>query len=57
MSTMDMNKLCEHVTFNINIIMLFGKRRYNFGGMKEVAEVKEAIKKGYIYLSGIFVFI
>ncbi|PWA39246.1 cytochrome P450 [Artemisia annua] len=50
MSTMDMNKLFEHVTFNINIrIMLFGKRRYSFEGMKEAAEVKEAIKKGFIH--------
>ncbi|XP_028058717.1 xanthotoxin 5-hydroxylase CYP82C4-like isoform X2 [Camellia sinensis] len=57
-TTVVMNKWFEHLTFNIILRMLAGKR---FSGSSESGpnnpeenEIKEAIKKG-LYLSGIFV--
>lgn len=53
----NMTKWFEHVTFNIIVRMLVGKRfssGCSDGGNNEDLQVKEAIKKG-LYLSGVFV--
>ncbi|KAI3760271.1 hypothetical protein L1987_50664 [Smallanthus sonchifolius] len=53
----NMTKWFEHVTFNIIVRMLAGKRfssDCSDGGNNEDLQVKEAIKKG-LYLSGVFV--
>ncbi|CAH1447162.1 unnamed protein product [Lactuca virosa] len=52
-SVVDMTKWFEHVTFNIIVRILAGKR-FSDGGNDEDSQVKEAIKKG-LYLSGVFV--
>ncbi|KAL4558551.1 hypothetical protein LXL04_036752 [Taraxacum kok-saghyz] len=52
-SLVDMTKWFEHLTFNIIVRMLAGKR-FSDGGNDEDLQVKEAIKKG-LYLSGVFV--
>ncbi|KAL8225030.1 hypothetical protein R6Q57_017587 [Mikania cordata] len=51
---LNMTKWFEHVTFNIIVRMLAGKRFASDGGNNEDLQVKEAIKKG-LYLSGVFV--
>ncbi|GJZ80096.1 cytochrome P450 [Tanacetum coccineum] len=56
-SIIDMTKWFEHITFNIIVRMLAGKRFSNGcsdEGNNEDLQVKEAIKKG-LYLSGVFV--
>ncbi|KAK1412668.1 hypothetical protein QVD17_34104 [Tagetes erecta] len=56
-SVVNMTKWFEHVTFNIIVRMLVGKRfssGCSDGGNNEDLQVKEAIKKG-LYLSGVFV--
>ncbi|KAK1412667.1 hypothetical protein QVD17_34103 [Tagetes erecta] len=54
----EMNKWFEHITFNILVRVLAGKRFSNGGGIdegnNEDAHVKEAIKRG-LYVSGVFV--
>ncbi|KAI3506931.1 hypothetical protein L1887_21584 [Cichorium endivia] len=52
-SVVDMTKWFEHITFNIIVRMLAGKR-FSDGDNDEDLKVKEAIKKG-LYLSGVFV--
>ncbi|KAM0044484.1 putative cytochrome P450 [Helianthus debilis subsp. tardiflorus] len=56
-TVVNMTKWFEHVTFNIIVRMLAGKRfssGCSDGGNNEDLKVKEAIKKG-LYLSGVFV--
>ncbi|KAJ9564915.1 hypothetical protein OSB04_000881 [Centaurea solstitialis] len=56
-STVDMSKWFEHVTFNITLRNLVGKRFFNWcrsEGVDEDSHVSEAIKKA-LYLSGVFV--
>ncbi|XP_076891037.1 xanthotoxin 5-hydroxylase CYP82C4-like [Bidens hawaiensis] len=56
-TVVNMTKWFEHVTFNIIVRMLAGKRFSsggNNGNNNEDLQVKEAIKKG-LYLSGVFV--
>ncbi|KAI3760273.1 hypothetical protein L1987_50666 [Smallanthus sonchifolius] len=53
-SVMNMNKWFEHITFNINIRVLAGKRILNQSIKEEDSHVKEAIKE-LLYLIGVFV--
>ncbi|KAI3760266.1 hypothetical protein L1987_50659 [Smallanthus sonchifolius] len=57
LSIVEMNKWFEHITFNILIKILAGKRFSNGcsdEGNNEDSHVKEAIKRG-LYISGVFV--